>query len=73
MELYSPNDDREWEMEMDGDGDNDCREMVRAFFNPADRWERMEDCADDPILLTERELSMEGLNDSRNNERLMNN
>ena len=53
--------------------DDDCREMVRAFFNPAERWEVREDCADDPILLTDNDESIAGLMERWNNEREMNN
>ena len=43
--------------------DKDCREIVKAFFNPADNMERNEDWADDPIRLTDNDESMEGRRD----------
>ena len=49
------------------DNDKDCRDIVSSFFIPADNEDNRMDCADDPIRLTDNELSIEGLIEELNN------
>ena len=63
----------EWEREdRVEERERDRRETVKAFFNPAERMERREDWAADPIRLTDSEESMEGRMEEWNRERLRN-
>lgn len=47
--------------------DEYCRAIVSSFFIPADNEDRRMDCADDPMRLTDNELSIEGLIEELNN------
>ena len=53
------------------DSDRDCLDKVSSFFMPADSDDNTMDCADDPMRLTDNELSMEGRMEELNNALFM--